>query len=271
MKISVIIPTFKPKEYIFQCLESLKEQTLDSRLYELIIVLNGCCEPWKSSLESYIHRSFVTHKIKLIQTDIPGVSNARNIGLDNAQGQYIAFVDDDDYVSPDYLEELLLHSKPDCVALTDSIYVNDVSGEMIEDNPHHKRFNLIRDKQNPNLFESRVFFNGPCMKLIHKRIIGNRRFDIRFANGEDNLIMFNISDRVKHISFTSAKAIYYRRIRENSATTRQHGMKYEVSTSLRLMKQYILYLFKNPLGYNIKFVLSRFAAELKSILISVRK
>ncbi len=270
MKISVIIPTFKPKEYVFKCLESLKNQTLDSSFYELIIVLNGCCEPWESTLVNYISSNFVTHKINLIQTDVPGVSNARNIGLDNALGEYIAFVDDDDYVSPNYLEELLLHSTPDCVALTDSIYFDDVSGKMLEDNPHHKRFNLIRAKQNPTLFESRVFFNGPCMKLIHKDIIGNRRFDTRFANGEDNLMMFNISDRVKHISFASARAIYYRRIRENSATTRQHSIKYEVGTSLRIMRQYIFYLLKNPFGYNLKFVLSRFAAEFKSILISMR-
>lgn len=267
MKISVIIPTYKPGDYIFQCLDSIKEQTLDAALFEVIVVLNGCDEPWHSQLTEYLQRQFGGHCVRLIQTDSPGVSNARNIGINEARGEYIAFIDDDDYISPQYLEELLHKSTPSCIALSDSLYVNDATGEISADNSHHKRFEANRAKAHPSLYESRVFFNGPCMKLIHRDIIGLRRFDARFANGEDNLMMMQISDRVRTVCYTTSDAIYYRRIRENSATTRRRSRARVAMNSLEIMAQYVKYLAKNPFGYNYPFVLSRFAAAVKSIIL----
>lgn len=267
MKISVILPTYKPQDYIYECLGSLRDQTLDKSLYEVIIILNGCNEPWHTQLRKYIEDNMSGLSVRLIQTDRGGVSNARNMAIDRAAGEYITFIDDDDYVSPAYLEELLKNSSPDCVALTDSLYVNDDTGEISSDNSHHRRFEINRKKGSPTLFESRVFFNGPVMKLIHRDIVGKRRFDIRFANGEDNLMMFRISDKVKNISYTSPAAIYYRRIRENSATTRYRTRTEIYKNALKIMGQYLKYILNNPFGYNYPFVLSRFAAELKSIIV----
>ena len=267
MKISVILPTYKPQSYIYECLDSLCNQTLDHTSFEIIIVLNGCDEPWHTTLREYISIKMPDLCVRLIQIDQGGVSNARNIGIDNAAGEYITFIDDDDYVSPSYLEELLKNSASYCVALSDSLYVDDATGEICADNAHHNRFEINKDKTNPTLFDSRVFFNGPCMKLLHRDIIGKRRFDLRFANGEDNLMMFQISDKVKNIRYTSADAIYYRRIREDSATTRHRSRAEMTKNSFKIMGRYIQYLLKNPLGYNFPFVLSRFAAEIKSIIL----
>ena len=54
MKISVIIPTYKPKEYIWECLDSLKSQTFDKKEFEIILILNGCKEPYYSEIDKYI-------------------------------------------------------------------------------------------------------------------------------------------------------------------------------------------------------------------------
>lgn len=265
MKISVIIPSYKPKEYINECLASLGRQTLDYRLFEIIIVLNGCREPWYTQINELCHKLLPNNIVHIIQTDKGGVSNARNIALDIAKGEYIAFIDDDDYISPAYLEELLRFSSPGCVAISDSIYINDATKQENYDNAHHRNFLKNSSRNNPSLFSSRVFFNGPCMKLIHRDIIGTRRFDVHFANGEDNLMMFGISDSISKIIFTSGDAIYYRRIRKNSATTTKQHKNELFLLCIKIMREYCRYLKINPLKYNFLFVISRFAAEIKSM------
>ena len=106
MEISVIIPTYKPGEYISDCLSSLGEQDFPVSDYEVIIVLNGCDMPYRSMLEDIItDKGYVN--VRVIQTDEPGVSNARNIGIDNAKGKYLLFIDDDDWVAGnDYLSSM---------------------------------------------------------------------------------------------------------------------------------------------------------------------
>ena len=98
MDISVIIPTYKPQDYIWTCLDSLVNQTLSYDHFEVIIILNGCSEPWKSQIEDYIASNMSAMNVTFIQTDIPGVSNARNLGLDAIKGDYVFFIDDDDYM-----------------------------------------------------------------------------------------------------------------------------------------------------------------------------
>lgn len=105
MKISVIIPSYKPQSYIWECLDSLCRQTFPKNDFEVILVLNGCKEPYESQIKEYISKHPDIHW-RYFQTDQGGVSNARNIGLDAAKGEYITFVDDDDYVSGVYLKEL---------------------------------------------------------------------------------------------------------------------------------------------------------------------
>ncbi len=266
MRISVIIPTYKPGAYFAECLESLSKQTLDRELFEIIIILNGCDEPWHSQISELTDRFLKYFNVRLLQTEHGGVSNARNIGIEASKGEFITFIDDDDYVSPAYLEELLKHSTRDCVALTDAVYFDDETRVENWQNAHHLNFLKNQNKTNLTLFGARVFFNGPVMKLLHRDIIGSRRFDVRFANGEDSLMMLTISDKIKSIQFTSNNAIYYRRIRKNSATTSNKKFNLKLKNGLQLSGAYFSSYIKNPLEYEVAFILSRFIAIPKSIL-----
>ncbi len=219
MKISVIIPTYKPQGYIWECLDSLVVQTFPKEDFEVILVLNGCNEPYKTQIQDYL-ASHPSLQVNFIHTDEGGVSNARNIALDVAKGEYVTFIDDDDYVSPSYLEELYEKASPDTVSLCYPYafkdgnkneqchyYLTDVYKECIK-----KDFKNISSK-------ARRFFNGPWMKLIPLSFIQDRRFDVRFKISEDTLFMFLISDKFKEVAFTSEDATYYRRFRLNSAIT----------------------------------------------------
>ena len=95
--ISVIIPTYKPKAYLWECLDSIANQTISSQNYEVIIVLNGCTEPWAGELEKYISSNMSGLNVNFVNCEEGGVSNARNIALNLAKGEYITFIDDDDY------------------------------------------------------------------------------------------------------------------------------------------------------------------------------
>lgn len=229
MDISVIIPTYKPGGYIYECLSSLSEQTFSKERYEIIIVLNGCIEPWLSDIQEYMTTHMSGINVSLIIIKDGGVSLARNAGLDIAKGKYIAFIDDDDYVSSSYLEELFNLSTVDTICLAYPYAFNDgAPGKQLEYSIT-KQYDTRCRKGKQDFLKANKFFSGPCMKLIPKDMIGVRRFDARLKNGEDSLFMFLISDRMQYVNFTSRNAIYYRRFRNNSATTSKKSIKYTLT------------------------------------------
>ena len=124
MKVSVIIPTYKPGDYLWECLKSLNSQDMPSKDFEVILILNGCNEPYVSSIGKWTDEHHFDN-LRMIQTDVPGVSNARNIGLRRASGEYICFVDDDDYVSESYLSGLYDVASPECIALAHPVAFNE--------------------------------------------------------------------------------------------------------------------------------------------------
>lgn len=266
MDISVIIPTYKPGDYLWQCLDSIKNQTLPSNLFEIIIVLNGSCEPWKSTIENYIGVNFKDNNTRFIQTDNPGVSNARNIALDIAQGDYIAFIDDDDYVSPDYLKILLDYANKNVVpvaypyAFQDGVLDKQVYCSM------NKTYEKYISKRECSLVGAKSFFSGPCMKLIHKSIIRKHRFDVNLKVGEDTTFMFAVSDQIKSVAFVPSKAIYYRRIRRGSAITTRRSVKEKVKSNIHQLSVYFKLYIGNISGYNFFFFISRCGGCIKGML-----
>ena len=224
-KISVIVPTYQPGGYLWECLEALRNQTFPLSDFEVLIVLNGKETPWRNEIDKYISDN-KTYNFTLLYTSQPGVSNARNIALDCAKGEYIAFVDDDDYVSPTYLSELYEKAGNDTVALSNAFAFNDGNDAIQLPYSITKEYDRCAPQGKQKPIKPKKFFSGPCMKLISREIIADRRFDCRFKNGEDSLFMFLISDRIKYADFTSPSAIYYRRFRTNSATTSNKSVKY---------------------------------------------
>jgi len=263
MKITVIIPSYQPDAYIYKCLESLNNQTLNKGLFEIMIILNGCNEPYKTDIENFIKNKLsIFLNIELIQKDMAGASNARNIGLENAKGEYITFLDDDDYVSSSYLEKLLLIANRNTVSLSNTIAFEDKTGK--PENKYKKSL-LFQDSKETDIIKARKYFSGPWMKLIHRDIIGDRRFDIRFENGEDSLFMFLISDKINQCKFTSKDAVYFRRNRENSVFHKKKTIGKVMTNQFRLIGEYIKLYFKQPHKYNYFFFITRLFASLHMI------
>ncbi|MGL5683108.1 MAG: glycosyltransferase [Marinifilaceae bacterium] len=260
--ISVIIPTYKPQDYINECLESLKLQTLAKERYEVIIILNGEKEPYYNTISKQIDTQL---NFRLIYTDIAGVSNARNVGIVEAKGDYISFIDDDDYISPAYLELLRKYAKSDTVVLSNAVAFDDKTKVIDVNYKQSRLFKKLKDKKCINLFQSRTFFNGPCMKLIPKVLISARRFDTSYKNGEDSLFMFQISDKINQLCFAEDDAIYYRRYRENSAHFSQNTYE-KLKSKKNILCDYTCLYFSNFPNYNLVFSITRILATIKSII-----
>lgn len=271
--ISVIIPSYKPKEYIWECLDSLYLQTLDKSRYEVIVVLNGCDRPWSDDIRNWIesHRDM---QAKLILSPTAGVSNARNIGIDKVKGQFIAFIDDDDYVSHSYLEGLFKRTY-DCknaVVLSNSISFIDGSNEFNES--YYLRttyYKLKNSSRKISLFHARSIFNGPWMKLLPTGFIQGCYFDTKFKNSEDALFMYKISKHFNTILLAPEDSVYYRRFRDDSATKRDKSVNYIITNQFKFINAIIRTYLASPLKYNISFTLSRIVASLKSIYLQLRK
>ena len=267
MKISVIIPTYRPRSYLWECLESLKMQTFPKDDFEIILVLNGCNEPYHSQIEGYLSLNMSDNIVNFIHLNQGGVSNARNVALNCARGEYIAFVDDDDFISPSYLEELYAKAAPDTISLCYPYAFKDGENNIQLEYEITNAYDKCNHLQNPTLSSVvRKFFSGPCMKLIPKDFISDRRFDVNFENGEDSLFMFLISDRINKLSFTSDKAIYYRRFRKNSATTRPRGRMLVIGTEFRRIYEYTRIYLTSPMSYSLKFYITRLLGSMRSIM-----
>ncbi len=100
--VSIIVPVFNSEKYLSKCMESIIDQTYP--LWELIVVNDGSTD---RSEEIICRYSKLDKRIKSFYFDNRGVAASRNFGIDQAQGEYITFIDSDDYVKSDYLEKLV--------------------------------------------------------------------------------------------------------------------------------------------------------------------
>ena len=272
MKISVIIPTYKPKEYLWECLDSLVKQTFSKEDFEVILVLNGCTEPWKSKIEDYIALEMQGMNVNFIHIEHGGVSNARNIGIEVSQGEYLTFIDDDDYVSPQYLEGLYKKASLCIISVCYPFaFIDGRNDVQLETYGLTQLYEKVSVNGPITFHKIRQYFSGPCMKLFHRTIISNRRFDVQFKNGEDALFMFLISDKFNEVVFTDKNSIYYRRYRENSAYTSKQKISYVIKNECKRIAEYSKIYFSNIGRYSFGFYLTRLLGAIKTIILDIFK
>ena len=101
-KISIIIPVYNVEQYIKNCLESVINQTYDN--WEIILIDDGSTDNSKAIYENIAIKN---DKIKIFKQTNKGVSAARNLGIEKAQGDYIVFLDADDWIEKKFLERML--------------------------------------------------------------------------------------------------------------------------------------------------------------------
>ena len=119
--ISVIIPVYGVEKYISQCLESVINQTYKN--IEVIVINDGTKDNSASIAKEYSKQDF---RVKVYDFENSGLSAARNRGVSLAKGDYIAFLDSDDYVAPNMYEELINNAlKTDADIVLSLIHISE--------------------------------------------------------------------------------------------------------------------------------------------------
>ena len=139
-KFSIVIPVYNVENYIGKCLESIKNQTFKD--YEIIVVDDGSNDNSMKIVKKY--------DTKIINSSHVGVSEARNIGAKQAKGEYLIFLDSDDYWDKDLLKELTksMDNKPDLIrfqarTVNDEGIMNDYNETEFYDKTGEEAFNII--------------------------------------------------------------------------------------------------------------------------------
>lgn len=208
--LSIIIPTYKPSKYIFECLDSIKNQEIPCNKFEVIIVLNGCFEPYYSALKGYMANSELD--IKLVHTNVPGVSHARNLGLRLATGEFVHFVDDDDLLLPDLYKSLCYDSD-----MIDFGFTRELANGKTQVNlPKTNRHNFFEDLSvgKIRIAVVSILFRRSFLKK------NNLFFDEKISYGEDVNFFLRAHSISKNVSFVK-KSFYYYRFNENSAMNKK--------------------------------------------------
>lgn len=270
MKISVIIPTYKPGDYLFTCLRSVYHQSMKASDFEVLLILNGCSEPYSSEINNFIDEyNFLN--LRLVQSDEKGVSAARNKGIELSQGDYICFIDDDDYVSNTYLEDLYSSISSNSISICSLKCFNDSKDDRLYDDYITKNYNYLSKhcQHRVSIIKARHFFSNPVCKLVPRVIAQRSRFNKSLYLGEDGLYFFSISQYVKNIKLAPSSAVYYRRVRDNSSS-RKVSYELKINQLLSLFRQYLLTWSKSPFKFNLIFFITRLAAVIYYIMINFK-
>ncbi len=213
MKLSIIVPIYNAEKYLTKCVDSILAQTLTD--FELILVNDGSTDDSPSICDEYAKKD---PRIKVIHKENGGQADARNVGLDIAKGEYIGFVDSDDYIEPVMYEELYNLAISQNADITDSNYrYTYEDGSTNDRTPNHYNSSTYKGSDNiKNYGISRYQISDIlCTKIFRRSLFDN----IRFPKGkvyEDSYIMLDIVSKCN--IFTATSNIYYNYFQRTGST-----------------------------------------------------
>ena len=218
--VSVIVPVYNVELYIEECLDSVVKQTYQE--LQIIVVDDGSTDSSSQKVQPYLSDG----RVQFIEQANKGLSGARNTGLEVANGEYVLFVDSDDYLEANAIKELVYLMEKDQV---DLIRFNgraflDELNEPIEQNNYdfsHRLKEGILYKQNRFEVNRRTFASPVYLYMVKREVI--KKNTLSFYEGilhEDELFTTQIF--LNSHSMIYANDFYYnRRYRENSIMTNQ--------------------------------------------------
>lgn len=241
-KISVIMPVYNKEKYLNKSINSILKQTFND--FELIIINDGSTD---KSLDICNEFSKEDKRIKIISLQNLGVSSARNIGLDKAIGEYIQFIDCDDYIDTNMFNELnkLIEDFDPDIILSGITKVDSDYNEIIKITPRLKGLKYKKDLMDN--FVEEQFSSGlyGCVsnKLIKRSVIENinLRFNKDIKLAEDLDFYLTLYNNAKIIFFENKSYYYYLQNAENSSTTTKCKKDYLTQIMIILKAKKMLY------------------------------
>lgn len=231
--LSIVVPIYKVEKYLNKCVDSILGQTFTD--FELILVDDGSPDRCGEICDYYEKKD---KRVKVIHKENGGLSSARNAGINVAIGEYIGFVDSDDYIEP-FMYECLIESlqKNNCLLAVCAINYVFEDGKNIcrVEGEKDRVFNFSEAILEMNTYH--LFDMGAWSKVYHKSLFHNLRFPVGKLS-EDFYIMYKIFDRAQKISYVATPCYNYLQ-RQNSIsrnTKINHDFEYAAKEQMEYLE-----------------------------------
>lgn len=219
-KISVIIPVYNAELHLHQCVDSLLVQTCPH--FELLLIDDGSTDASSHICDTYAEKD---SRVRVFHKSNGGVSSARNVGLDNARGEWIAFVDSDDSVSKTYLYNLLSHSR-------DVDLVISYAELVYSDNQRRKEIyesGIVAAEYDSLFIKNDLHWHtSPWSKLYKRRLCDTLRFIEGMHIGEDLVFLYTYMMKCTSIYVSSDTDYFYFVDAQGSLTKRINSLNEEL-------------------------------------------
>lgn len=241
--ISIIVPVYNVEKYLPECIESILSQSYSN--FELILVDDGSKDKSGIICDEYAKRD---NRIKVYHKQNGGVSSARNLGLDNADGEWITFVDSDDIVEPNYLSSMVLYTENYDFSII-QFSLNRIGWPSSINQEFSNIEKILSMKEYAKSLLNYTVDTGPCARLYRSQILNNLsnsvenqkkiRFNTNLTIGED--LIFNLEYSLKNNSqaILIDKPIYNYRFVENSAMNSKSNLTHKYQ-SLNIVAKKII-------------------------------
>lgn len=205
--ISIIIPVYNAEKYLERCLSSVVRQTYKD--IEVIIINDGSKDKSRAIAENFAEKD---ERIKIINKENGGVSSARNTGLSAANGEFVTYIDADDYIAEDYLEVLYAEARStgaDIICCGCSWLVD---GERIEEFNTSKSRRILEHKAEywRDVFEEKEFYQRVVWgKIIKAELAKKYSFRTDMKYGEDTYYMLDMLSSSPKTALIDYDGYYY--------------------------------------------------------------
>ena len=211
--ISVVVPVYNVEKYLPRCIESILKQTYTN--FELILVDDGTPDRSGIICDRYAEKD---SRIRVIHKENGGVSTARNAGIDAAKGEWITFVDSDDWIDENYLHVLQSPLNENYYDMT----VGELNWRYITISYKETDAYVLEAQKMAGSEEllGGVHFSGPCFKLFSLDIIKRQEiyFPVNVAKGEDSFFVAKYLQQCTKIYMTGKPIYFYNWLNTDSVT-----------------------------------------------------
>ena len=236
--VSIIVPIFNADQYLNRCIKSILSQSFSN--FELILVNDGSMDGSGSICEDYAQ---IDKRVKVFHKKNGGPSSSRNLGIDKSSGDWIIFIDADDYVSNDYIENFFKYGQVDSYTqVIQGFHVFDNGGKIKKTNElisisHYEHTNIIPYNYNPIIEKYRLLHRTEVWgKLFSASIIRNNniKFDERITVYEDGIFWHTYLLYINAIVLIPERCYYY--YYPTSSSSLMHTHKHTVDEILSILE-----------------------------------
>lgn len=198
-KISIIVPVYNVEQYLPRCINSILNQSFAD--FELLLIDDGSKDKSGAICDEYADND---DRIRVFHKENGGVSSARNIGLENARGEWLSFIDGDDEITEGYFNIRQEHEGVDVIIKPYSVVNAD---DRVTS--HNYELSILTGKDKIFRYYVQKRNNALWDKIIKRKTVGTKRFNTNVSIGEDFLFFLSVLPNVNSIAFDDTGSYRY--------------------------------------------------------------